>query len=234
MRILLSIIILLVLIAGCDNGIRDELINGVDTNNVNDEQTASDDAVTNDDAVKQDDTVVPDDSITPDDTVVPDDNITPDDTVVPDENNNSGPVSMTVTVTTTTYGGQYAPRNVFAVWIEKADGSYVGTLGAWAQKYRSKLQRWYSKSGNGSQGMADAVTGASRMNHNNVPALKWTINDIASQPAADGIYNIYFELNETNFSSKSTTAQIKMGASPEIISVNNASNINNIQITFGN
>lgn len=222
MRNMLVALAMLILIAACDNGVRDELINGVDTNNVNDEQTA------NDDSAKQDDAVIVDDSVTPDDTVVPDDSVVPDDNVTP------GPVSMTVTVTTTSYGGQYAPRNVFAVWIEKADGSYVGTLGAWARNYKSKLQRWYSKSSKGSQGMADAVTGASRMNHNNVPALTWTIDDIASQPAADGIYNIYFELNETNFASKSTTAQIKMSTTPEIISVNNASNINNIQITFGN
>lgn len=216
MKSMLTALAMLILITGCDNGVRDELISGVDANNASDEQTA------NDDAVKQDDAVIPDDNVVADDAVVPDDNNTP------------VTVSMTVSVTTATYGGQYAPKNVFAVWIEKTDGTYVATLGAWAQKYRSKLQRWYSKSANGSQGMTDAVTGASRFNHSDVPDLTWTIDDISSQPAADGIYNIYFELNETNFSSKSTTAQIKMGATPEIISVNNASNIKNIQITFDN
>lgn len=216
MKSMLTALAMLILITGCDNGVRDELINGVDANNENDEQTA------NDDSLKQDDAVIPDDNVVADDAVVPDDNNTP------------VTVSMTVSVTTATYGGQYAPKNVFAVWIEKADGGYVATLGAWAQKYRSELQRWYSKSGSGSKGMADAVTGASRTNHNDVPDLTWTIDDIASQPAADGIYNIYFELNETNGGSKTTTAKIQMSETPQVLSTNNASNIKNIQITFGN
>ncbi len=141
---------------------------------------------------------------------------------------------MTVSVTTTSYGGQFAPKNVFAVWIEKEDGSYVQSLGAWARNYKSKLQRWYSKSNKGSQGMTDAITGASRMNHSNVPALTWEIADIANQPASNGIYNIYFELNETNGPSKTTTAQIQMSETPQVLGTNNASNINNIQISFGN
>lgn len=206
----------IVFFTSCDNLTRDELSNGVDTNNVIDEQTVNDNAVINDDAVTQDNSIIPDDSV---------------DT---DENNTPVKVSMTVLVSTTSYNGQYAPRNVFAVWIEKEDGSYVKSLGRWAQKYRSKLQRWYSKSGNGSQGMTDAITSASRMNHGNVPALVWTIDDIADQPSTDGIYNIYFELNETNGGSKTTTAKIQISETPQVLSTNNASNINNIQITFSN
>lgn len=216
MRDMLAALAMLILILGCDNGVRDELINGVDANNVNDEQTA------NDDAVKQDDAVVPDDNVITDEAVVPDDSVTP------------VSVSMTVSVTTSSYGGEFSPKNVFAVWIEKDDGSYVQSLGAWARNYKSRLQRWYSKSGGGSKGMADAVTGASRTNHNDVPDLTWTISDIAKQPSANGIYNIYFELNETNGGSKTTTAKIQMSETPQVLSTNNASNIKNIQITFGN
>jgi hypothetical protein len=215
-RLVFVFIAFMVMIAGCDNGVRDELINGVDSGNVNDEQT------TNDNTVVPDNNVTPDNTVNPDNTVVPDDNVTP------------VSVSMTVSVTTSSYGGEFSPKNVFAVWIEKDDGSYVQSLGAWAKSYKSRLQRWYSKSSKGSQGMADAVTGASRTNHNDVPDLTWTISDIANQPAANGIYNIYFELNETNGGSRTTTAQIQMSETPQVLSTNNASNIKNIQITFGN
>ncbi len=182
--------------------------------------------------VTPDETAISDETVTPDNTVTPDEAAVPDETVVPDENNTPTPVTMSLTVTTTSYNGQYAPRNVFAVWIEKEDGSYIQTLGAWARNYKSKLQRWASKSNYGSNGMVDAVTGASRMNHNHVPELTWKIDDIAFQPAENGIYNVYFELNETNFSSKSTTAKIQISETPEVIKANNIENIKDIQITF--
>lgn len=129
------------LFIACDNQDRDGVLNGVDTNNQNDEQTVNDEQVLNDDdqVLEEDDEQISDESSTP------------------------VPVTMSVTVTTTTYSGQYAPRNVFAVWIEKEDGSYIQTLGAWARNYKSKLQRWASKSNYGSNGMVDAVTGASQI-----------------------------------------------------------------------
>ncbi|HQM85122.1 MAG TPA: DUF2271 domain-containing protein [bacterium] len=182
--------------------------------------------------VTPDETAISDETVTPDNTVTPDEAAVPDETVVPDENNTPTPVTMSLSVTTTSYNGSYAPRNVFAVWIEKEDGSYIQTLGAWARNYKSKLQRWASKSNYGSNGMVDAVTGASRMNHNPVPELTWKIDDIAFQPAENGIYNVYFELNETNFSSKSTTAKIQISETPEVIKANNTTNIKDIQITF--
>jgi hypothetical protein len=202
--------------AACDNQDRDDVLNGVDTNNQNDEQTVNDEQ-------SQDD----------DEQVLKDEEQSAEDDVqIPDGNNTPVPVTMSLSVTTATYNGQYAPRNVFAVWIEKEDGSYIQTLGAWAQSYKSKLQRWASKSNYGSNGMVDAITGASRMNHNPVPELTWKIDDITFQPAQNGIYNVYFELNETNFGSISTTAKIQISETPQVIQINNIDNIKDIQISF--
>lgn len=207
-NLVFTIFLILIFFTACDNLNRDEFIDGIDTNNPNDEQAVNDEPAVNDEQV-----------------------IT-DEIQIPDENNTPTPVTMSLSVTTTSYNGSYAPRNVFAVWIEKEDGSYIQTLGAWARNYKSKLQRWASKSNYGSNGMVDAATGASRMNHNPVPELTWKIDDIAFQPAENGIYNVYFELNETNFSSKSTTAKIQISETSEVIKANNTTNIKDIQITF--
>ncbi|HPM48003.1 MAG TPA: DUF2271 domain-containing protein [bacterium] len=220
---LILISLLTVIFAGCDNFDRTDFSFNPDSEEIND-TNLTDDAV--------DTAVTPDETAIPDETVAPDNTVTPDETVVPDENNTPIPVTMSLSVTTTSYNGSYAPRNVFAVWIEKEDGSYIKTLGAWARNYKSKLQRWASKSNYGSNGMVDAVTGASRMNHNPVPELTWKIDDIAFQPAENGIYNVYFELNETNSGSKSTTAKIQISESSEVIKANNTTNIKDIQITF--
>ncbi len=138
------------------------------------------------------------------------------------------PASMTVSATTSTYGGQYAPRNVFAIWLEAADGTYIHSLGVWAQKYKSKLTRWYQKSSGGSSGMTDAVTGASRLSH----GTETVSLDFTKYPVRPGNYKVWFELNETNYASKSTSADIAVGPGGTVATTGDTTNIHDIQITF--
>jgi len=199
---------LLLLTVSCDNLDRNELLNGL-----------------NDDAQIIDNS--------DDNSIVPDENTTlPDiDTPIPDETVTVKSISVSVSVTTSSYNGSYSPKNVFAVWIEEKDSNYVKTLGAWARNYKSKLQRWYSKSNKGAEGMTDAITGASRRNHE-TEVITWKIDDINNLPTSDGRYIIYFELNETNGGSRSTTAEIQIGENPKVISINETANIKDISITF--
>jgi hypothetical protein len=203
-RIAVFHIILVVLITtGCgDNFDRDELINGPQAT--------------------IDETIEPADIQTPSDTAEQPDTLQPDEPVT------VLPSSVTVTVTTSTYGGQYAPRNVFAIWLEAVDGSYIHSLGVWAKTYKSKLTRWYPKSSYGASGMADAVTGASRTAHGS----KTVSLDLTKYPVAAGDYKVWFELNETNGGSKSTSADITLGPGGTVTGVANTANITDIAISF--
>jgi len=138
---------------------------------------------------------------------------------------------MEVTVDTETYNGKYAPKNVFAIWIENDAGDYIRTLLVKAKKYKSKLDRWASVSNYGSTGILDAVTSASRYNHN-VENVSWNLKDQNDQKVSDGIYNVWFEVNETNGISKKTSAKIRIDKNPLVIQTQETSNIKNIEIKF--
>lgn len=233
-----SILAVFFLMVGCADSFErvpgDEITSQPDDVIINNEpfadNAAQDDGIVPDDSLQPDDTVSPDNPDMPDDAKSSDDAVVPDNAVVPDDAPASVK-SVSVSVTTATYNGEYSPKNVFAIWIEKDDGSYIKTLGAWAQKYKSKLQRWMSKSGSGSKGMTDAVTGASRRVHG-TENVSWNLTDVNNQPLSDGIYNVYFELNETNGSSKQLNAQIQLGANPSVLNVSNTANFKDINISF--
>jgi len=140
-------------------------------------------------------------------------------------------ISMKVTVDTKTYNGNYAPKNVFAIWIENESGDYIRTLLVKAKRYKKKLDRWASISNMGSTGMVDAVTSASRNNHNSESVL-WDLKDKNDQKVSDGIYKVWFEVNETNGTSKKTSATIRIDNNPKVTEIKNSSNIKNIEITF--
>jgi len=46
---------------------------------------------------------------------------------------------LVVTTTTSEAGGNYAPRNIVAIWIENDQGEFVKTLLAFAQNRKSHL-----------------------------------------------------------------------------------------------
>ncbi len=200
------IFLAMIMATGCgDNFDRDELLNGP--------QVTADEA-TDDDQ--------------PADTQTPVDTGEQPDTLQPDEPVTTIPNAVTVTVTTSSYNGQYAPRNVFAIWLEAADGGYIHSMGVWAKNYKLRLSRWYSKSSHGANGMADAVTGASRTSHGS----KTVSLDFTKYPVAAGDYKVWFELNEGNGGSKSTSADITLGPGGTVTGVANTANIKDITISF--
>ena len=52
------------------------------------------------------------------------------------------PGELTVSVATSETGGNYAPKNIIAIWIEDDGGNFVKTLLAYAQNRRTHLNNW--------------------------------------------------------------------------------------------
>jgi len=108
--------------------------------------------------------------------------------------------SLTLSFDTTPVGGNYAPRNVLAVWIEDAAGNFVKTINRWANRRAQHLVAWEQASG-GANVDVDAVSGATRSSHNANVAVSWDLKDSAGQLIPDGIYTIRMEVADRNSNS---------------------------------
>ena len=83
---------------------------------------------------------------------------------------------LQLAVTTTPTGGQYAPRNIVAVWIEDQAGTFVKTIDRWANTRKQHLVAWTIAAGAND---ADAVSGATRLDHATPLAITWDLTDRA-------------------------------------------------------
>lgn len=102
---------------------------------------------------------------------------------------------LTISFDTTPNGGEYAPRNVVAVWAEDAGGAFVKTIGRWAAVRKNHLVAWTAAAGPLD---ADAVSGATRLDHAVRLTLQWDLTDLNDLPIADGSYTIRMELADQN------------------------------------
>lgn len=106
---------------------------------------------------------------------------------------------VAVDFTTTPNGGQFAPRNVVAVWIENSGGGFIKTIGRWSNQRTSHLVNWIAASGQDS----DAVTGATRNDHNLALHVSWDLKDRNGNVVPDGTYTVRMELADSNSSTAS-------------------------------
>ena len=116
-----------------------------------------------------------------------------------------GVSTQTLTVTYTTEPvaiapGAYAPANALATWIEDSNGEFVATIDRKAANFKNRLVAWAGQAGLDD---TDAVSGASRSDHNGIVEVVWAI------PAdlADGTYTIRMETADGNSVSADENAQ---------------------------
>ena len=102
---------------------------------------------------------------------------------------------VTVKFMTTPAGGPYAPRNVTVVWIEDSAGNFVKTIGRWANQRKQYLLAWVAKAGAND---ADAVTSATRGDHNTAIQAIWNLQDRQGNVVPDGTYTIRMELADSD------------------------------------
>jgi hypothetical protein len=128
----------------------------------------------------------------------------------------AGPCMLRFDVTTTSANGNYAPRNVGAIWVSDANDRFVKTLKVWANARRKHLNRWIAASG---QNTTDAVTGATLSNHGARNAT-WDCSDVKHQPVPYGAYRMNVEFTERNGAGPTTS--IPFDRSPEAAPVSAA------------
>ncbi|HEU0033230.1 MAG TPA: hypothetical protein VFQ53_21505 [Kofleriaceae bacterium] len=112
---------------------------------------------------------------------------------------------LTVTVTTTPNGGEFAPKNVVAAWIEVDNGPFVKTIGQYAAERKINLIAHNLISPND----LDAVSGATRLDHATPITFTWNLRDRAGNLVPDGAYRVRLEMADSN---AQTTADNRQGA----------------------
>lgn len=117
---------------------------------------------------------------------------------------------MTLAFTTVSFNGEYAPKNVGAVWVEDAGGSFVKTLEVWGKKRLKYAEKWLTASGGST---VDAVTGATRTSHG-PHEIEWDLRGLDGQVVPDGAYHLVLEFTEQNGPGAWTVADLEKGPAP--------------------
>jgi hypothetical protein len=139
---------------------------------------------------------------------------------------------LTLEFTTKTYGGNRAPQNIGAVWVEDSNGKWIYTLEYWGSIPNDQhLSRYVSSGGPDyafnvpgelqgvlppgyvTQPPPDVVTGATLATHKQHMAA-WNFKDKAGMVVPDGAYRIVIEISEQEKTEKSTEVPFMQGAMP--------------------
>jgi hypothetical protein len=109
------------------------------------------------------------------------------------------PGELTVSVNTSEAGGNYAPRNIVAIWVEDVSGNFLKTLLAYAQNRRTHLNTWQATTAEAGTefNTVDAITGPTRNSHGS-RVCRWDGTDFNGQLLPDGTYYLWMELTDKN------------------------------------
>ena len=99
---------------------------------------------------------------------------------------------LTVSVVTSSAGGNYAPKHVVAIWLENAAGTFVKTLTVYAKDRANDLTNWESVSGGNT---VDALTGATQNSFGTIYG-SWDGTDSKGATVPDGTYRLCMELSD--------------------------------------
>lgn len=141
---------------------------------------------------------------------------------------------LKVVFTTSTYYGDYKPKHILAVWVSKADGTFVKTLMAYtsATKYRQYLSRWKTATSS-TYNMVDAVTGATLNTHGSL-TCNWDCTDVSKAVQNDGEYRVNIEFTESNAAGKIATISFTKNSTPAstFTNITTSTNITQINVVW--
>ncbi|MEI7503593.1 MAG: DUF2271 domain-containing protein [Paludibacter sp.] len=135
---------------------------------------------------------------------------------------------LLISATTSSSGGQYAPKNVVAIWVTDNSGKFVKTLYVKAAQRVSDLTKWRSIS---SSNKTDAITGATRDGHGTIYAL-WNGTDINKNVVADGTYKVWMEMTENAGTGANTSFTFIKGAANQTINQPDGANFSSISTNW--
>lgn len=136
--------------------------------------------------------------------------------------------TLTVSILTSSVGGQYAPQHVVAIWVENSSGQFVKTLLAYAATRKNDLTNWMSKS---SGNTTDAMTGATQSSHT-TRTCTWNGKDVSSNLLSNGNYKLCLELTDTNGTGVFKSFSFAKDTIATTVSPTNVTGFSNISIKW--
>lgn len=140
---------------------------------------------------------------------------------------------LSVSVTTSSTGGNFAPKNIIAIWIEDDAGNFVKTLLAYASARKTHLNTWQAiTTAAGSEyNTVDAITGATKTSHG-TRNCTWNGTDINGTLVADGTYTVWMELTDKNSTGNYSSFSFTKGSSSETISPSDEPSFSALEISW--
>jgi len=140
---------------------------------------------------------------------------------------------LTVSTTTSSTGGNFAPRNIVAIWVENEQGEFVKTLLAYAQARKTHLNTWQAitTAAGTAFNTTDAVTGATRSSHG-TRECTWDATDYNGNAVADGAYFVWMELTDKNATGNYSSFEFTKGENPENLTPQNVPSFASIDINW--
>lgn len=135
--------------------------------------------------------------------------------------------SLTFSVTTTS-SGSYSPKHVVAIWIEKADGTFVKTKLKRANTRVQWLNQWVTKSG---QNVVDAITG-STINGHQTENIVWNATDVNTAIVPDGDYKLWIQMAWANTNGPTYSIPFTKGATAVNLNPANQTNFTNMSLVW--
>jgi hypothetical protein len=132
------------------------------------------------------------------------DDMTGDGTMMP-ATGDGPPGTVSIEFSTLTYGGEYAPKNYVAAWIEDGSGGFVKTVQRSAGDiHASDLVGWTAASGgwgfsflgSSNPDMVDAVSTPTLQTHQ-AHSITWNLKDGSGAVVPDGNYTVVLEVTES-------------------------------------
>jgi hypothetical protein len=151
--------------------------------------------------------------------------------------------TVTVQFTTITYGGEYAPANYGAVWIEDASGKFIKTAKRWAgTTHASDLATWTMVSmgwgsifgGGNMADMVDAVSSPTIRMHQ-AHMVTWNMKNAEKQLVADGEYTAVIEMTESRARDRNgplLRIEFTKGPSPQMVMPPDEMNFKGISLSY--
>jgi len=141
--------------------------------------------------------------------------------------------TLSVSVTTSSTGGNYAPRNIVAIWIEDNSGKFVKTLLAYADKRKQHLNTWETST-NAAGSMynsVDATTGATQSSHG-TRICTWNGTDSNKKIVADGDYKLRMELTDKNGTGNVASFTFTKGPSAQKLTPSNVPSFSSVSLNW--
>lgn len=141
------------------------------------------------------------------------------------EERTAGEVSLTFT--TVTANGNYAPKHVLAVWIED-DNDFIKSRLVRANNRKQYLYTWIAAS---NYNDTDAVTGATISSHQ-THTIIWDCTDLEGMEVADGNYTIHIEFTERHAQGPLYSIEFIKGNEEQHLTPFDQMNFKDIQLDF--